>query len=257
MSRSASRRMSACFLRNARASSAWTTALRFFPRSSLTGSCWLPPAVVRAASSSSSLAHPLNRVAWTASYALAKATDRVAGVDIPRTLDQRQTVTFDLTWRPSPAWRLSTALAVPHRWPTTSFTFQVDTLSSGEILVNRVYGPRNQERLLPYHRLDFRASRDWNVHGTRLSAFVDLFNAYDRRNERGYDALVTMNNGRIIYRRANRRAPPAAAELRNELAILNGLLSVAKLFYRDPWPASSSFSFSLLSPLDCGWSPSG
>jgi hypothetical protein len=145
---------------------------------------------------------PAHRVAWTASYALAKATDRVAGVDIPRTLDQRQTITLDLTWRPSTPWRLSTAWQYHTGWPTTSFTFQVDTLSSGEILVSRVYGPRNQERLLPYHRLDFRASRDWNVHGTRLSAFVDLFNAYDRRNERAYDALVTVNNGRIIYRRA-------------------------------------------------------
>ena len=68
--------------------------------------------------------------------------------------------------------------------------------------MSRVYGPRNGDRLVPYHRLDFRASRDFNVRGTRLSAFVDLFNAYNRRNLRGYDTRVTVSNGRIVNDRA-------------------------------------------------------
>jgi hypothetical protein len=144
---------------------------------------------------------PAHRVAWTVSYALAKATDEVSGVDIPRTLDQRHTVTLDLTWRPSPAWRLSTAWLYHTGWPTTAFTFRADTLATGQVLVSRVYGPRNADRLVPYHRLDFRASRDFSVHGTRLSAFVDLFNAYGRRNPRGYDVEVTVSNGQVTYGR--------------------------------------------------------
>jgi len=144
---------------------------------------------------------PAHRVAWTASYALAKGTDEVSGAEIPRTLDQRQTVTLDLTWRPSTAWRLSTAWLYHTGWPTTAFTFKADTLASGEVLVSRVYGPRNEDRLVPYHRLDFRASRDFSVHGTRLSAFFDLFNAYGRRNPRGYDVEVTVSNGQVTYGR--------------------------------------------------------
>jgi hypothetical protein len=145
---------------------------------------------------------PAQRVAWTVSYALAKAVDFANGVEIPRTLDQRHTVTLDLTWRPTTAWRLSTAWLYHTGWPTTAFTFSADTLSSGTVLVSRIFGPRNADRLVPYHRLDFRASRDFSVHGTRLSAFVDLFNAYGRRNPRGYDAQVTESSGRVTYFRA-------------------------------------------------------
>lgn len=144
---------------------------------------------------------PAHRFAWTASYAFAKAIDEVSGVSIPRTLDQRHTVTLDLTWRPSTAWRLSTAWLYHTGWPTTGFSFAADTLANGQVLVSRVYGPRNGDRLVPYHRLDFRASRDFNVRETRLSAFFDLFNAYDRRNPRGYDTLVTVSNGQIVYGR--------------------------------------------------------
>ena len=158
---------------------------------------------------------PAHRFAWTASYAFAKVIDEVSGVSIPRTLDQRHTVTLDLTWRPSTAWRLSTAWLYHTGWPTTGFSFAADTLANGQVLVSRVYGPRNGDRLVPYHRLDFRASRDFNVHGTRLSAFVDLFNAYGRRNPRGYDAMeVTVANGQVDVwpesRRTHSEARPAS-----------------------------------------------
>ena len=47
---------------------------------------------------------PSQRIAWTASYALAEAYDVVSGISIPRTLDQRHTVTVDLTWLYCRGW---------------------------------------------------------------------------------------------------------------------------------------------------------
>jgi hypothetical protein len=141
---------------------------------------------------------PARRVAWTASYALARATDDV-GIQIPRTLDQRHTVALDLTWRPSTVWRLGAAWSFHTGWPTTGFTYAIDTLASGQVTVERLYGERNAERMAAYHRLDLRASRDFDVRGSRLSAFVDVFNVYDRDNPRGYDPRTIESNGRVSF----------------------------------------------------------
>jgi hypothetical protein len=52
--------------------------------------------------------------------------------------------------------------------------------------VRREFGPLNARRLPAYHRLDVRVTRAFEVRGSRLELFADLFNAYDRANVRGY-----------------------------------------------------------------------
>ena len=37
--------------------------------------------------------------------------------------------------------------------------------------------------LSPYHKLDFRVSHKWNVWGMRVGGFLDVLNAYNRKNE--------------------------------------------------------------------------
>lgn len=37
-------------------------------------------------------------------------------------------------------------------------------------------------RLTPYHRLDFRVSRKWNIFGTKIGGFLELLNVYNRKN---------------------------------------------------------------------------
>jgi hypothetical protein len=89
---------------------------------------------------------PGHRVTWSASYALAKTTDVVNGRTVPRTLDQRHTIALDAGWRPSPGWQFSAAWLYHTGWPTTPFTFVVDTLADGRFLVNRLYAARNTDR---------------------------------------------------------------------------------------------------------------
>ena len=123
-------------------------------------------------------------VSWSASYALARAVDRVDGRWTPRPLDQRHTVTADVTWRPSAAWTLGATWVAHTGWPTTDFTTQVDTLRGGVILTERLYGERNAGRLGAYHRLDARVTRRFDVGDGRLSLFADVFNALNRRTPR-------------------------------------------------------------------------
>ena len=123
-------------------------------------------------------------VSWSASYALARAMDRVNGRPMPRPLDQRHTVTADVTWRPSAAWTLGATWVAHTGWPTTAFTTRVDTLRGGVILTERLYGERNADRLPAYHRLDARVTRRFDVGEGRLSLFADVFNALNRRTPR-------------------------------------------------------------------------
>ena len=37
-------------------------------------------------------------------------------------------------------------------------------------------------KLTPYHRLDFRVSRKWNLFGTKVGGFLELLNVYNRKN---------------------------------------------------------------------------
>ncbi|HEU4629967.1 MAG TPA: TonB-dependent receptor [Gemmatimonadaceae bacterium] len=120
-------------------------------------------------------------LSWGASYALARADETVDGRRVPRPLDQRHTLVLDAAYRPSTAWTFGGAFVYHTGWPTTSYVVEADTLRNNLILIHRVYGPRNAERLPPYHRLDLRATRYFDVGGGRLAVFVDVFNAYDHQ----------------------------------------------------------------------------
>lgn len=42
------------------------------------------------------------------------------------------------------------------------------------------YGPLNQQRLGAYHQLDLRVEKAWELKALRLSAYIDVFNVYNR-----------------------------------------------------------------------------
>jgi RNA polymerase sigma factor (sigma-70 family) len=69
------------------------------------------------------------RVDWSAGYALAEITDRIAGRDVPRATDQRHTVSADWAYRPtSNKWRLSVVGVWHTGWPFTPQVVTIDTL---------------------------------------------------------------------------------------------------------------------------------
>ena len=148
---------------------------------------------------------------------LARAEDKLDGRWIPRTLDQRHTFNTGWHYRPNSAWEFSAGWQYHTGWPSTPMEFQVDTLgvfpaddppppgwrsctddSCIQLLVNERPGLIHAERLPAYHRMDIRATRTFQVGRGTLSAFLDVFNLYNRENPRSYDYKVELPSGRVI-----------------------------------------------------------
>jgi outer membrane receptor protein involved in Fe transport len=134
---------------------------------------------------------------WSASYVLSEAKDRIDGVWVPRTLDQRHALGLTAAYRRSGAWQFSGTFQYHTGWPATESSFVVDALPGITIVRARRIGDLNELRLPAYHRLDFRVSRNFNIGGGLLQAYLDVFNLYNRTNLRGYAFSPRVAGGRF------------------------------------------------------------
>jgi outer membrane receptor protein involved in Fe transport len=121
---------------------------------------------------------------WWASYTWSRATDLIDGVNERRSWDQRHAVQAGLAWRPGP-WEVGIAISVHTGWPTTGLTVEVISPEDeeDEDIYIPVPGPRNARQFGTFSRLDFRISREYPVRIGRLSAFVEVTNTTNRKNE--------------------------------------------------------------------------
>lgn len=150
------------------------------------------------------------KVEWWVSYAYARTTDRIAGRDVPRRIDQPHTLNLDLNYRLGEHWNLNVAWRYHTGWPITGVSGRLaeagddpeDELEDddegdgaaeegdgedGELEIVAVLGPINGERLANYHRLDLRVSRQWQLRRGVLGFFLEVQNVYDRGNLAGYE----------------------------------------------------------------------
>lgn len=126
------------------------------------------------------------RTSWWINYALASAGDRIRGAEVRRQTDQPHAINLYVDTLLGKSWSLSAAWRYHTGWPTTPVFAGTDE-DGGPI---PVLGKLNSERLPSYHRMDLRASRDWQLRSSRLTFFVDLQNVYNRRNVGGFDLRV-------------------------------------------------------------------
>lgn len=68
-------------------------------------------------------------------------------------------------------------------WPTTGLSLVQDPESGDEGDFTLEYGPRNAENFRTFTSVDFRISREWDLGNSRISAFFELSNALNRKNE--------------------------------------------------------------------------
>ncbi len=115
---------------------------------------------------------------WWASYVLSRATDRIEGLDQPRSWDQRHAFQAGLSWRSDP-WEFGFAVNAHTGWPTTPLTPEYDP-EEDELVP--VLGERNSENYKTFVTLDLRVSREFSVRRGRLSAFFEVSNATNRDN---------------------------------------------------------------------------
>jgi hypothetical protein len=131
-----------------------------------------------------------SRLDWWINYGYAATEDRIDGRDVPRAIDQRHTANVDVNYRLGRNWDVNLAWRFHSGWPTTPVSAEE---SDGEFVP--VLGERNSDRLPNYHRLDARVSRRWQFRRSRLVAFVDVQNAYNRRNAAGQDVEIREETG--------------------------------------------------------------
>jgi outer membrane receptor protein involved in Fe transport len=114
---------------------------------------------------------------WWASYTWSEVRDKIDGVKFRRSWDQTNALSAGVLWS-SERWDLSAAANFRTGWPTTQAAIADD---GPENLV--ATGPRNAERLGNYATLDLRAARRFQTSVGLVSAFLEISNSLNRRNE--------------------------------------------------------------------------
>jgi hypothetical protein len=132
-------------------------------------------------------ATPTDGVRVSLGYALQNARDQFVQGEAPRAWEQEHTLTGSLNWEVG-HWNVSLFALSHSGWPTTQLSFDVSQGSTG-IVLEPDTGPRNDERLPRYTRLDFRVSREHRLPSGDLGYYFELYNALDRSNVCCVDGL--------------------------------------------------------------------
>ena len=106
---------------------------------------------------------------------------------MPRRIDQPHALDLDFEIRLGEHWRLNLAWRYHTGWPTTAVMGVEEIDDEGESEIVPVLGPIHAERLPDYHRLDLRASREWQKKNGLLGLFIEVQNVYDHENTAGFD----------------------------------------------------------------------
>ena len=139
---------------------------------------------------------------WWGSYTLSKATDRIDGGDVVRSWDQRHALQGGLRWSNN-AWELALAAGAHTGWPATDLSLETDGVDiNGNPIYVAVPGPRNAQRHGTFASFDFRLSREFNVPRGSLTAFVEVTNITNRKNECcvDFDIIVDGNGDPFLER---------------------------------------------------------
>ena len=131
---------------------------------------------------------------WGLSYAYARAEDDIDGAWVPRSWDQRHSVNFSVNYSPTDVWNFNLSGAYHTGWPTTGITAEVVYDDAGHAFIVAHLGPRNEERLPYYLRLDFRAGRDFRFRRGVCSLFLEVTNLLDRDNTARPEGFGFQNN---------------------------------------------------------------
>ncbi len=119
---------------------------------------------------------------WWTSYTFSRVTDSIDARVEKRNWDQQHALQAGMAWHKGP-WELGLAANIHSGWPTTGLTLVYDPDSEDEDAIMLQYGSRNAENFGIFASIDFRVSREWTLDNSRISAFFEISNAVNRKNE--------------------------------------------------------------------------
>ena len=145
------------------------------------------------------------KFSWWFSYALARAEETITNVEfdgifeertgtMPRPNNQDHTIYVDVNYRMNAKWHFSLSWQYYVGWPRTTYeyVYQQSPDSTGLHFYQRHFA-FNGERYPAYHRLDARVNRHFKAGKGRITAFLNVINAYDRFNLRKFDLGIATN----------------------------------------------------------------
>jgi TonB family protein len=121
---------------------------------------------------------------WIA-YTLSRAT-RVDGPGLPEHLfrfDQTHILTALASYRVGHGWEIGARFRVVSGNPYTPCLG--GALDAATTSYSCIAGPSFSDRLPIFHQLDLRLDKHWYFDGYQISAYLDVYNAYDRGNAEG------------------------------------------------------------------------
>ena len=115
------------------------------------------------------------------------------GRAFPPKYDRRHDLSFVVSYNLG-KWRLGSNLvyATGQTFTPASARYSLRRPTTGSVEDYVLPAPRNSARLLPYHRLDASASREFGLWGLDVEFYLQIFNLYSRRNE--WFVLFDTNN---------------------------------------------------------------
>ena len=115
------------------------------------------------------------------------------GRAFPPKYDRRHDLSFVVSYNLG-KWRLGSNLvyATGQAFTPASARYSLRQPTTGKVEDYVLSAERNSARLLPYHRLDASASREFGLWGLDVEFYLQIFNLYSRRNE--WFVLFDTNN---------------------------------------------------------------
>lgn len=110
-------------------------------------------------------------------YTWARVQDRIDGLAVPRSWDQRQVVNAGVTWSKGP-WTATLAGLYRTGWPTTELAIANDAFGNPTLRLDE----RNRARFNAYSTIDARLTRTFALAHGALDVFAEVTNALSRRN---------------------------------------------------------------------------
>ena len=106
------------------------------------------------------------------------------GRAFPPKYDRRHDLSFVVSYQAG-KWRLGSNLvyATGQAFTPASARYSLREPTTGLVKDYVLPAERNSARLLPYHRLDASASREFGLWGLDVEFYLQIFNLYSRRNE--------------------------------------------------------------------------
>lgn len=130
-------------------------------------------------------------------YTWARVEDRVDGMNVPRSWDQKHAVNLGLVWSKGP-WTATLVHSYHTGWPTTQLVLTDDAMDSPSLVVDE----RNHDRLQFYSTLDFRLTRTFALSRGALDVFIEATNALSRENPCCVQYTITATaDGSLAYSR--------------------------------------------------------